>query len=65
MKQSIYIVCRTCGLIASGKREADKYFYLDNHTATGHKSTCIKCSQKYSRERMREIRKERKEAKDA
>lgn len=65
MKQSIYIVCRTCGLIASGKREADKYFYLDNHTATGHKSTCKDCLRDYMREHMREIRKERKEAKDA
>ena len=61
MKQSIYIVCRTCGLIASGKREADKYFYRDTHTSTGFKNVCKECLRNYSREHMRELRKERKE----
>ena len=60
MKQLKNIVCRTCG-----KRKKLDAFYLDNHTSTGHKSTCKTCLREYSRERMREIRKERKDAKDA
>ena len=60
MKQSKYIVCRICG-----KRKKLDAFYLDNHTSTGHKSTCKDCLRDYMRERMREIRKNCKEAKNA
>lgn len=62
MKQTIHIVCRTCGTVVDGKREADKYFYRDPHTSTGYKNVCKECLRNYSREHMREIRKERKEA---